>query len=139
MSEFADATEALRRAERVESAAWQGSNWYLRILLIFGLAQLVIAPSVVLLEHPASTFVPVGVNTAAVVAMSVYSARQRTLRKGFGVRHSLVIGGWAIAFILTALLGTNALHANVLFAAGATAACVLPFALGTWFEIRRPA
>ncbi|MEU8888706.1 hypothetical protein [Streptomyces sp. NPDC048442] len=139
MSEHTHAAEALRQADRVESAAWQGSSWYLRFLLVFGLAQLVIAPTLVLWRGPASTFVAIGVNTAVVIAMSVYAARQRTLRRGFGIRHGAVIGGWGVAFGLTAALGTTFLHGNTLFAAVATLACALPFAVGAWFEIRRPA
>lgn len=75
----------------------------------------------------------------AKIALSVYAGRQRTVRKGFGARHTIVIGGWAIAFILTTWLGTTTFHENVLFAVVAAAACALPFALGAWSEIRRPA
>ncbi|MFF0747082.1 hypothetical protein ACFYVL_42525 [Streptomyces sp. NPDC004111] len=139
MSELTDAAAALRRVDRVESAAWKGSNWYLRFLLIYGLAQLVIAPALVLLRHPVSTFVAVGVNTVVVVALSFYAARQRTVRRGFGMRHAMVIAGWGVTFALTASLGSTAFHENVLFAVAATVACVLPFALGARSEIRRSA
>ncbi|MGW7412843.1 hypothetical protein [Streptomyces sp. NPDC054863] len=139
MSEHTCAAEALRQADRVESAAWRGSNWYLRFLLVFGLAQFAIAPVLVLRQGPASTFVAVGVNTVVVITMSVYAARQRTVRRGFGIRHGAVIGGWGVAFGLTAALGTTVLHGSALFATVATLACILPFAVGAWFEIRRPA
>lgn len=139
MSEYAAAAEALRQADKVESAAWRGSDWYLRFLLVYGLAQLAMAPVLVLGQGPVSIFVPVGVNTAVVLGLSVYTARQRTVRRGFGIRHGAVIGSWGVAWALTASLGTTVLHESPSFAVLATLACALPFAVGAWFEIRRPA
>ncbi|WP_433548717.1 hypothetical protein ACQPZG_29460 [Streptomyces sp. CA-294286] len=137
MSEHANAVTALRRAEKLESASWRGSNWYVRFLLLYGAAQLVMAPALVLGQGLVGTASAVGVNTVVIAALSVYMARQRTLRRGFGVLHGAVVGSWGAAFGLTAGLGTTVFRGSPSFAVVATLACALPFAVAAWFEIRR--
>ncbi|MCX5206965.1 hypothetical protein OG897_36885 [Streptomyces sp. NBC_00237] len=139
MSEYGDAAAALRRVGALETTAWRRSGWYLRFLLPYGAAQLVIVPALVLLPHPLGAQVSVGLNTVMVIVLSAYVARQRTVRPGFGWRHGTVIGTWAAAFVATSWLGSTVWHGSVPFAAVATLACLLPFAAGAWFEIRRTA
>jgi hypothetical protein len=139
MSEYSDAAAALQRVGALENTAWRKSGWYLRFLLPYGAAQFVIVPALVLLPHPVSIFVGIGLNTVMVAVLGTYMARQRTVRPGFGKRHGTVIGTWGAAFGATAGLGTNVWHGSVVFAAAATLACLLPFAVGAWFEIRRTA
>jgi hypothetical protein len=139
MSEYTDAVAALSRADSLENTAWRRSGWYLNFLLLYGAAQLLTVPALVLLPHPVGVLVSVGLHTVVVLGLSVYTARQRTVRPGFGRRHAAVLAGWAVAFALTAWLGSTVLHGSVAFAVAASSACVLPLAAGAWCEIRRAA
>ncbi|MCF3103201.1 hypothetical protein IPZ58_16670 [Streptomyces roseoverticillatus] len=137
MHRFADVEGALGRAADVEKAARARSGWYARYLWAFAAGQLILVPIAVLWHGFASAMAFGLVNTFLVTGLSVYAARQRVVRRGFGVKHGVVVGSWAIVFVLTVTLG-NAVFANSpAFAAVAALGCALPLATGAWLEMRR--
>ncbi|MFJ3921891.1 hypothetical protein [Streptomyces sp. NPDC090022] len=127
---------ALGRAAALEKAARRGSGWYERYLMVFGAGQLVLVP-MVLLWHGAGALVFAVAHGLLVAALSVYAARQRAVRRGFGVRHVAVVGVWGMFFAVTVILGTTVFVDQVPFAVGGTLLCALPVAVGLWNERRR--
>ncbi|MFE0043215.1 hypothetical protein [Streptomyces albireticuli] len=136
MSEGADAMGALGRAAAVERAALDRSGWYARYLWAFAASQLVLVPMALLWHGFASAMVYAAANTLLVTGLSAYAARQRVVRRGFGVKHGLVVGAWVIAFGLAVALGTTVLADSRPFAAVAALVCASPLAAGAWLETR---
>ncbi|MCX5196668.1 hypothetical protein OOK31_22710 [Streptomyces sp. NBC_00249] len=136
MSDSAEAAGVLGRAAALERAARAGSGWYGRYLGVFAVGQLVLVPMALLWHGPAAAAVFAVVNTAMVTGLSVYAARQRVIRRGFGLRHGLVIGVWAVAFAAAVVLGSTVFTDHVGFAAVAALVCALPAALGARSELR---
>ncbi|WP_404960698.1 hypothetical protein [Streptomyces sp. 147326] len=130
------AAGALGRAAGMEKAARARSGWYARYLWAFAAGQLVLVPVAVLGRGPVAVTVMGVINVLLVSGLSVYAARQRVVRRGFGVKHGVLIGSWATVFALMVLLGTTVFGRSVPFAAGAALACALPLALGAWTEMR---
>ncbi|MBF6048523.1 hypothetical protein GO001_25505 [Streptomyces sp. NRRL B-1677] len=137
MRRFADAEVALRRAADVEKAARERSGWHARYLWAFAAGQLVLVP-VAVLWHGFASAVAFGLgNTFFVTGLSLYAARQRVVRRGFGVKHGLVVGTWAVVFVLSVTLGSSAFGSSPAFAVVAALMCALPLATGAWLEMRR--
>ncbi|MGW1199348.1 hypothetical protein ACWD4B_26430 [Streptomyces sp. NPDC002536] len=137
MHEFTDARVTLARAAGLETAARGRSGWYARYLWAFAAWQLVLVPVSVLWHGFASSLVYGPANALLVVGLSLYAARQRAVRRGFGVKHGVVMGSWAAVFVLAVTLGNTVFVNSPAFAVAATSACVLPPAAGAWLEMRR--
>lgn len=136
MSDSVRAVGALDRAAGLEKAARARSGWYARYLWIFAAGQLVLVPVSLWWHGLASAlFFSLG-NTLLVTGLSVYAARQRVVRRGFGLKHGLLIGTWATVFGLGIALGTTVFADDVAFAVAAALACALPPALGARSETR---
>ncbi|MFJ7205382.1 hypothetical protein ACIQWR_17790 [Streptomyces sp. NPDC098789] len=138
MRESADARRRLGRAAEVEAASRGGSGWYARYLWAFAAGQLVLVPMTVLWRGVTSAVVFGLANALLVTGLSVYATHQRVVRRGFGLRHGVIIGTWAVVFTLTVSLGVAAFGASPGFAAAAAVACALPLAVGALLELRRP-
>lgn len=128
---------ALGRAAALEKAALRRSDWYGRYLAVFGAAQLFLVPTALLWRGPAAGAVFAMAQALIVGGLSLYATRQRVVRRGFGIRHGLVIGTWGLLFAATVLLGVNVFTGNVAFAAAGAVACALPAAVGAVLELRR--
>ncbi|MER5732286.1 hypothetical protein ABT084_28795 [Streptomyces sp. NPDC002138] len=139
MGESADARGRLGRAAEIEAAARTGSGWYARYLWSYAAGQLVLVPMTVLWQGVTSAVISGLANALLVTGLSVYATHQRVVRRGFGVRHGVIIGTWAVLFTLTVSLGVAAFGASPAFAAAAAAACALPLAAGAVLETRRSA
>ncbi len=137
MNEHADAVRMYESAAKTEAAALRRSDWYTRYLWVFAAGQLGLVPLAVLWNGLASAIAFGLGNTLLVAGLSVYAARQRVVRRGFGVKHGAVIGSWAALFALSVALGTTVFAAAPAFAAVAALACALPPAVGAWLEARR--
>ncbi|WP_330331139.1 hypothetical protein OHS33_16345 [Streptomyces sp. NBC_00536] len=138
MRESADARRRLGRAAEVEAAAREESGWYARYLWIFAAGQLVLVPMTVLWQGVTSAVVFGLANALLVTGLSVYATHQKVVRRGFGLRHGVIIGTWAVLFTLAVSLGVAAFGATPGFAAVAAVACALPLATGAVLELRRP-
>ncbi|MFG2994719.1 hypothetical protein ACGFZK_36390 [Streptomyces sp. NPDC048257] len=136
MQEAAKAVGALGRAAGLEKAARRRSGWYARYLWAFAAGQLVLVPMAVLWHGPASAVVFGVTNALLVTGLSLYAARQRVVRRGFGVKHGVLVGSWAVVFALTITIGTAVFGHGVPFAAAGALVCALPPAVGAWTETR---
>ncbi|MFD5890401.1 hypothetical protein ACFWHQ_31105 [Streptomyces sp. NPDC060334] len=123
-------------AKRMERAALLNSGWYARYLWAFGAGQLVLVPVSLLWHGVAQAVVFATANMLLVGGMSVYAARQRVVRRGFGLKHGLVIGTWSVVFAATVVLGTEVFRDNLAFTVVAAVACALPAVVGAVTERR---
>ncbi|MEW2085808.1 hypothetical protein [Streptomyces sp. NPDC005283] len=140
MSEQTDAAAALKRANLAESATRRrGSGWYARYLVVFAAGQLLLVPMAVLWQGRSAALVFAVVNAVLVGGLSMYAARQRVIRRGFGARHGTLIGSWAVAYSLTVALSVSAFRGSAVFAVVGAVWCALPPAVGAWQETRRSA
>ncbi|MGW4200818.1 hypothetical protein [Streptomyces sp. NPDC004726] len=136
MNDFADAGGALGRAADVENEARKRSDWYARYLWVFAAAQLVLVPMALLWRGLVAALIFTLANLLLVSALSVYAARQRVIRRGFGARHGKVMGSWVAAFALAVALSTTVFEGSVPFAVVATVWCALTPAVAAWRERR---
>ncbi|MFD7556442.1 MULTISPECIES: hypothetical protein [unclassified Streptomyces] len=128
---------ALGRASELEKAALRRSGWYGRYLAVFGGSQLFLVPMALLWRGPAAGAAFAMAQALIVGGLSLYAARQRVMRRGFGILHGLVIGTWGLLFAATVVLGVNVFTGNVAFAATGAVVCALPAAVGAALELRR--
>jgi hypothetical protein len=137
MSEVDDAVGTLGRVGDLERKTRVRSGWYARYLWTFAAGQLVLVPMALLWHGLTEALVFALTNTLLVTALSVYAARQPVVRRGFGIKHGLMMGSWGVTYALGIALGTTAFVDSQAFAAAAAAACALPLATGAWLEARR--
>lgn len=138
MDGLSDGVGSLDRAAALERASLRGSDWYARYLAVFGGGQLLLVPSALLWHGPVAAAVFAVTQTLLVGGLSLYAARQQAVRRGFGVRHGLIIGAWGLLFGATLIVGLQVFPGSAAFAAGGAAVCALPSAIGAWLELRRP-
>ncbi|MFJ8011389.1 hypothetical protein [Streptomyces sp. NPDC096339] len=128
---------ALGRAAELERAALRRSDWYGRYLAVFGGSQLFMVPMALLWRGPVAGAVFAVAQALIVGGLSVYAARQRVMRRGFGLRHGVIIGTWGLLFAATVVLGVNVFTGDAAFAAAGALVCALPAAIGARLELRR--
>ncbi|MFB7258363.1 hypothetical protein [Streptomyces nojiriensis] len=136
MQDSAKAVGALGRAAGLERAARLRSGWYARYLWVFAAGQLVLVPMAVLWRGPVSAVVFGVTNALLVTGLSVYTVRQRVMRRGFGMKHGMMMASWTVVFALTITVGTAVFGHGAPFAAVGALACALPPAVGAWTEMR---
>ncbi|MEU6890716.1 hypothetical protein ABZ934_02765 [Streptomyces sp. NPDC046557] len=129
--------DALGRAAAAERAALRGSDWYARYLAVFGGSQLLVVPSALLWHGRVAAAVFTVAQVLLVGGLSVYAVRQRVVRRGFGVRHGLIIGTWGVFFAATLIVGLTVFPGSAAFAAVGAVACALPPTVGVRLELRR--
>ncbi len=137
MRDITDLVDALGRAAAVEKAARLRSGWYARYLWVYAAGQLVLVPTALLGHGPVAALLFTLVNGGLITGLSVYAARQRIVRRGFGARHGVLIGAWAVLYTAAVFLGKSAFEDSRAFAAVAAAVCALPLAVGALLETRR--
>ncbi|MFE5483132.1 hypothetical protein [Streptomyces sp. NPDC056527] len=138
MSTHTDAAQALHRSRAMEDAVRKRSGWYGRYLLVFAATQLALVPTILLWRSPLVVAVSMTLYALVVAGLSVYAARQRAVRRSFGLRHGLVIGTWGALYAAALVLGLNVWADSVPFAVVAALGCALPPAAGAWLETRSP-
>ncbi|MFH8405737.1 hypothetical protein ACH4FX_13310 [Streptomyces sp. NPDC018019] len=121
----------------MERAARLRSGWYARYLWTYAAGQLVLVPIALLWHGTVAATVFALVNTCLVTGLTVYAARQRSVRRGFGARHGALMACWGVLYSAVLLLGNLAFADSRVFAAVAAVACALPLAVGAWLETRR--
>ncbi|MGW7456483.1 hypothetical protein [Streptomyces sp. NPDC054797] len=132
----ADAAASLKGIARIEGTARGRSSWYVGYLWLFAVWQLALVPAVVLWHGPTGTLVSTLSNALVVMGLSLFATRQPVVPRGYGGRHLRVIGAWAVAYVLTLVLGFTVFLDSVAFAAVAALACALPAAAAAWREVR---
>ncbi|MFI5831430.1 hypothetical protein ACIA6C_29950 [Streptomyces sp. NPDC051578] len=130
--EQADAVDSLKGVRRIEGAVRERSGWYAGYLWLFSLWQLVLVPAVLLWHGRTGTLVSTMANAFVVMGLSLFATRQPVVLRGYGGRHLKVIGAWAVAYILSLVLGYTIFLDSAAFAAVAALACALPAAANAW-------
>ncbi|MEU8942589.1 hypothetical protein OHU17_05900 [Streptomyces goshikiensis] len=128
MREQVDAAASLKGIGRIEGIARGRSGWYTGYLWLFAAWQLVLVPAVLLWHGRTGTLVSTLANTLVVMGLSLFATRQPVVPRGYGGRHLKVIGTWAVAYVLSLVLGYTVFTDSVAFAAVAALACALPAA-----------
>ncbi|WP_050502093.1 hypothetical protein [Streptomyces monomycini] len=128
---------ALDRAAAMERAARARSGWYARYLWVFAAAQAALVPMALLWHGPVAALAFTLAVTTLVAGLSLYAARQRIVRRGFGARHGVLIGLWAAVYSASLLFGLLVFVDSRTFAAVAASACALPLVVGAVLERRR--
>ncbi|MEU7179147.1 hypothetical protein ACWIG3_32600 [Streptomyces celluloflavus] len=98
MSEYAakDASDALARARELGSSVRGSGRWYVRYQVIFGCAAALCVLAIGLLHHPYGVALGTGFWVVVIAGLSVYSARQRVVGRGFALRHGGLIATWGV-------------------------------------------
>ncbi|AWN28826.1 hypothetical protein RB199_35210 [Streptomyces libani] len=139
MAEYAsrDAAAALARAKELGSTVRNGTKWYVRYQVIYGCAAAVMVLSVGLLAPPYGVAIGTGIWVATIVALSVYAARQRVARRGFGRRHAGLITVWALLFLAVLIPGTLWHQGAASWWVPGAVVVALPGLIGGYLEARR--
>ncbi|MFF3861449.1 hypothetical protein [Streptomyces sp. NPDC002209] len=136
MHEQADAAASLKGIARIEGTVRGSSGWYAGYLWLFAVWQLVLVPAVLLWHGRTGTLVSTLANALVVMGLSLFATRQPVVPRGYGGRHLRVIGAWAVAYVLTLVLGYAVFLDSVAFATAAALACAMPAAAAAWRERR---
>ncbi|WP_043265556.1 hypothetical protein [Streptomyces sp. CT34] len=139
MGEYAssDAAAALARVEELGSTVRNGGKWYVRYQVIYGLAAGLVVLSIGLVKHPYGVAVGVGFWCATVAGLSVYAARQRVSRLGFGRRHAAMIILWGLLYLAVLLPGTFWFKGAAAWWVPGAVVVALPGLIGGYLEARR--
>jgi hypothetical protein len=100
-----DAVTALRRAAELSAATRRAARWYATYLTIFAVAIFAMCIGFGLVGGRWGALVLTPIWVLLVVALSLWSARQRSVVAGMGRIHAWVIGGWAVAWGVTVFVG----------------------------------
>lgn len=128
MREQVDAAASLKGIGRIEGIVRGRSGWYVGYLWLFAAWQLVLVPAVLLWHGRTGTMVSTLANAFVVMGLSLFATRQPVVPRGYGGRHLKVIGAWAVAYVLSLVLGYTVFPDSLAFAAVAALACALPAA-----------
>lgn len=102
-----DSGATLRRAEQLDRDARRAARWYVRYLFAFALASFVLASlfGVVGGRWGAAVLTPIWV--VFIVALSVWSTRQRASVRGMTRLHLTMMLGWTVAWLATVIVGSH--------------------------------
>ncbi|MFF8787246.1 hypothetical protein [Streptomyces sp. NPDC015125] len=139
MSEYAsqEAAAALDRAQKLSSTVRAGARWYVWYQLIYGCASAVLVLSIGLLGRPYGVAIGIGLWCATITGLSVYVARQRVARRGFGVRHGVLIASWGLLYGAVLAPGTIWFPGVLAWWVPGALVVALPGLVGAYLEARR--
>jgi hypothetical protein len=100
-----DPAAALEQAERLKASVDQRSRWMVRYQLAYGAAPFAMVLTLGLLGGRLGTVVSMAIWIPAIVALSVYAARQPVAHRGMAVTHGVMIGTWGALYGLVLGLG----------------------------------
>ncbi|MEU7064535.1 hypothetical protein [Streptomyces sp. NPDC046161] len=128
MLEQADAAASLKGIGRIEGTVRGRSGWYVGYLWLFAVWQLVLVPAVLLWHGRTGTLVSALANAVVVMGLSLFATRQPVVPRGYAGRHLRAIGAWAVAYVVSLVLGYGFFPDSVAFAGVAALVCALPAA-----------
>ncbi|MGG7572131.1 hypothetical protein [Streptomyces sirii] len=132
-----DAAAALARAQELRSTVKDGTKWYVRYQVIYGCASALLVLAIGLLGRPHGVALGIGFWCAVVVGLSVYAARQRVARLGFGRRHSGMIIAWALLYGAVLVPGMIWFQDAAAWWVSGALVVALPGLIGGYLEARR--
>ncbi|MFK0293387.1 hypothetical protein ACIQU6_23310 [Streptomyces sp. NPDC090442] len=139
MGEYAsnDAAAALARATQLGSTVREGTRWYVRYQYVYGAAAGLAVLAIGLWKAPYGVAVGTGFWVAMVAWLSVYAARQPVARQGFGIRHGIMIGTWALLYAAVLTLGVIFFPGVAAWWVPGAVVVALPGLIGGYLEARR--
>lgn len=102
---WADAANAVERADRLARTVAERSAWYPRFLLVFGVAVLIVTPLWGLLTSGTGSVVLNLAWVAFIVGITWYVRRQGVAARGTARRYLWVIAVWAVIYAVVLTVG----------------------------------
>ncbi|WP_336054087.1 hypothetical protein [Streptomyces sp. CA2R101] len=139
MAEYAsqEAAAALARARKLSSTVRDGTRWYVGYQVIYGCASAVLVLCIGLLGRPYGLAIGVGFWCVTIAGLSVYAARQRVARRGFGRRHGIMIASWGLLYGAVLFPGTMWFPGALAWWVPGALVVALPGLIGAYLEARR--
>ncbi|MFG2531517.1 hypothetical protein [Streptomyces sp. NPDC048516] len=139
MSEYAsqEAAAALDRAQKLSSKVRKGTRWYVWYYLIFGCATAIQVLFTGLLARPHGVAIGGGLWCATIVGLSLYVARQRVARRGFGWRLGVVIASWGLLYSAVLVPGLTWFQGDPAWWGPGALVVALPGLMSAYLEARR--
>ncbi|MEU1674848.1 hypothetical protein ABZ752_22880 [Streptomyces roseifaciens] len=135
--EVTAAATALARAQAMDSAVRDGSRWFARYQLVFGLAAGVAVLACSLIDGPASAIAFALLWTGTVTTLALWANRQPVSRHGLGRRHHHLIATWGLLHAAVIAPGTIWFRGEPAWWVPGAVAVALPGLVGAWREGRR--
>ncbi|MFG2830141.1 hypothetical protein ACGFWI_22190 [Streptomyces sp. NPDC048434] len=139
MSEYAskEAAAALDRVRKLSSTVRDGAKWSVWYQLVYGCAAAVLVLSIGLLGRPYGLAIGTGLWCVTITGLSVYAARQRVARRGFGWRHGVMIASWGLLYSAVLVPGTMWFPGVLAWWVPGALVVALPGLIGAYLEARR--
>ncbi|GAB7031778.1 hypothetical protein AB0G35_18735 [Streptomyces sp. NPDC021749] len=131
------ATAALARAQELSSTVRASTKWYVRYQVIYGCGAGMMVLALGLLGQPYGTAVGSVFWCATVGGLSVYAARQRVARRGFGRWHAGLITAWALLYAAVLAPGLIWFQGVTAWWVAGAVLVALPGLIGGYAEARR--
>lgn len=132
-----DAAAALARAQELGSTVREGTRWYVRYQVIYGCASALVVLAIGLLGKPYGVAIGIGFWCAVIAGLSVYSARQRVARRGFGRRYAGMIIACGVLYGAVLTPGTIWFPGVAAWWVPGALVVALPGLIGGYLEARR--
>lgn len=132
-----DAAAALARAQELSSTVRASTKWSVRYQVIYGCGSGVMVLALGLLGHPYGVVLSSIFWCATVGGLSVYAARQRVARRGFGRWHSGLIIAWGLLYNAVLVPGMIWFQGVTAWWVAGAVLVALPGLIGGYAEARR--
>ncbi|MFF4606986.1 hypothetical protein ACFY12_30170 [Streptomyces sp. NPDC001339] len=132
-----DAAAALARAQELSSKVRDSSRWYVWYQVIYGCASGLLVLAIGLLDHPYGVAIGITCWCLVIGGLSVYAARQRVSRRGFGRWHGGLIGTWALLYNAVLIPGCIWFPGVAAWWVPGALVVALPGLIGAYLEARR--
>lgn len=134
---WADAANAVDRADRLARTVAERSAWYPRFLLVFGVAVLIVTPLWGLLTSGTGSVVLNLAWVAFIVGITWYVRRQGVAARGTARRYLWVIAVWAVIYAVVLIVGLALFAHSPAWWIPSGLAAAAPFFVGAYREQRR--
>ncbi|UZJ30123.1 hypothetical protein [Streptomyces endophytica] len=132
-----DAAAALARAQELGSTVRASTKWSVRYQVIFGCGSGVMVLALGLLGQPYGVALSSILWCATVGGLSVYAARQRVARRGFGRWHAGLIIAWGLLYNAVQVPGFIWFQGVTAWWVAGAVLVALPGLIGGYAEARR--
>lgn len=132
-----DAASALAHADRLAADVNRRAKWYVAYLVTYGVASFVLTLVLGMVAGPVAATIAITCWGVVIGGLSAFAARQPVARRGFGRRHGLVVGAWALLYGVVLLPGLAWFPGEPLWWVPGAILVSLPAFAGAILEARR--